>query len=63
MPSYFGGLILPSSGGTCSFRGSISCLGVGVGVGDAALLGVGAWLPRARNKGNEQHCRSDDGER
>ena len=31
MPSYLGGLILPSSGGTCSFRGSISGAGVGVG--------------------------------
>ena len=63
MLSYLGGLILPSSGGTCSFRGSISCVGRRRRRGSAFLLGVGAWLPRARNKGNEQHCRSDDGER
>ena len=65
MPSYFGGWSLPSRGGTCSFRGSISCLGVGVGVGApscwAWALGCREPAIRATNSIAEAMMARDSG--
>ena len=63
MPSYFGGLILPSRGGTCSFRGSISGVGVGVGAPSCWAWALGCREPviRATNSIVEAMMERDRG--